>query len=251
MSPTDELFERQAPSNNSQAWEDDNFSGLYSGTNSTFLAAYWNQNIQNVSQELVVLFQEDTFANGITQGRYTSNSTTSNPWVANNFGFSQPKGSTFAMSLVSYQSGKHLMLYTVDEGKNLQQHEYTISDTDLDSKTVISLNSQSGKYPSQTSTLSNSPYTLTPQFSNRPERRATIPSRSRCPRQPAPIYNRQIARVHAEYTLDQPNPFRRSGPQLSSFERMELLNGLLKSHVRDQASPEVKHDVSLPGGYER
>lgn len=154
MSTNDELFERQAPSNNSQAWEDDNFSGLYTGSNSTFLTACWNQNIQNVSQELVVLFQQETFANGITQGRYTSNSTTSNPWVANNFGFSQPKGSTFAMSLVSYQSGKHLMLYTVDEGKKLQQHEYTISDTDFDSKTVVSLTSESGKYPAQSPTLS-------------------------------------------------------------------------------------------------
>lgn len=117
MSTNDELFERQARSNNSQAWENDNFSGLYSGSNSTFLTAYWNQNFVNASQELVVLFQEQSFANGITQGRYTSNSTTSNPWVANNFGFSQPQGSTFAMSPVSYRSGKHLMLYTVDDGK--------------------------------------------------------------------------------------------------------------------------------------
>ena len=153
MSNKDELSERQAPSNDSQAWEDDNFSGLYTGTNSTFLAAYWNQNIQNASQELVVLFQEENFANGITQGRYTSNRTTSNPWVANNFGFSQPKGSTFAMALVSYRSGKHLMLYTIDDGKNLRQHEYTISVTDLDSKSVVSLTSESSKYSAQSPTL--------------------------------------------------------------------------------------------------
>lgn len=191
MSTNDELFERQAPSNNSQAWEDDNFSGLYTATNSTFLTAYWNQNIQNVSQELVVLFQEENFANGITQGRYISNSTTSDPWVANNFGFSHPKGSTFAMSLVSYRSGKHLMLYTVDDGNNLHQHEYTISDTDLDSNTVVSLTSQSGKYPAQSFTLSplSKTPTLTPQSSNRPDRRAAIPSRSRCTRQPASLYN--------------------------------------------------------------
>ena len=153
MSTNDELSERQAPSNDSQTWKADNFSGLYTGSNSTFLTAYWNQNIQNVSQELVVLFQEENFANGITQGRYTSNSTTSNPWVANNFGFSQPKGSTFAMALVSYRSGKHLMLYTVDEGKNLRQHEYTISVTDFDSKSVISLTSESGKNTAQSLTL--------------------------------------------------------------------------------------------------
>lgn len=49
------------------------------------------------------------------------------------------------MSLVSYRSGKHLMLYTADDENMLQQHEYTISDTDLDSKVVVSLTSQSGK----------------------------------------------------------------------------------------------------------
>ena len=102
MSTNNEFFQRQAPSNDSQAWKDDNFSGLYTGSNSTFLTAYWSQNIQNVSQELLVLFQEEGFANGVTQGRYTSNRTTSNPWVANHFGFSQPKESMFAMSLVSY-----------------------------------------------------------------------------------------------------------------------------------------------------
>lgn len=153
MSTTNEIVERQAPSNNSQAWEDDNFTGLYTASNSTFLTAYWHQNIANVSEELVVLFQEANFADGLTQGRYTSNSTTSNPWVAQNFPFSQPDGSTFAMSLVSYRSGKHLELYTVDGDNNLQQHEYTISDIDLDPTDVVALTSQSGKYPAQSPTL--------------------------------------------------------------------------------------------------
>lgn len=148
MSTNDQLCERQAPANGSRAWKDDNFSGLYTGSESTFLAAHWNQNIWNASQELVILFQEKNFASGITQARYTSNRTTSNPWFANNFGFSQPKGSTFAMSLVSYRSGKHLMLYTVDEGKNLQQHEYTISDGNYD-ESIVSLTSESRRHLSQ------------------------------------------------------------------------------------------------------
>ena len=79
MSDNDELFERQAPSNDSQAWEDENMSGLYTGTNNTYFAAYWKQNIQNVSEELVVVFQQQSFSNGLTQTRYRSNSTTSNP----------------------------------------------------------------------------------------------------------------------------------------------------------------------------
>lgn len=144
MSSDDELIESQAPSNDSQAWENDNFSGLYSATNASFLTAYWNQDIPKESEELVVLFQKDDFANGITQGRYTSNRSTSNPWVTNNFGFSQPKGSAFAFALVSYRSGKHMMLYTVDDRNNLQQHEYTISDN-LTSGTIVSSVPKTGK----------------------------------------------------------------------------------------------------------
>ena len=92
MLATRQIVERQAPSNYSQAWEDSNFTGLYTASNSTFLAAYWHQNITNASQELVVLFQEADFANSITQARYVGNSTTSNPWVAQPFPFSQPEG---------------------------------------------------------------------------------------------------------------------------------------------------------------
>ena len=142
MSPNDELVERQAKANDSQAWEDDNFTGLYSGSNTTSLTALWCQNIWNVSQELVVLFQEDNFENGITQARYTSANSSSNPWVANNFPFAQPKGSTFAMSLVSYRSGKHLMLYTVGDNDKLGQHEYTIGDS-VDSTSLVSMTSES------------------------------------------------------------------------------------------------------------
>lgn len=145
MATNGAISARQAQSNDSQAWIPDNFSGLYSGSNSTFLAAYWTQSIQNTSPVLILLFQEEKFANGITQGRYTSNKTTSNPWVANKFGFSQPQGSTFALAPVSYRSGKHLMLYTVDNANALQQHEYRISDTDLDSSTVVSLLSEAGE----------------------------------------------------------------------------------------------------------
>ena len=151
MSVNEELIERQAPSGNSQAWEDFHFSGLYSATNSSFLAAYWNQNVSNQSQELVVLFQEENFANGITQSLYTSNDTTSsptirNPWHAEKFGFLQPKGSMFALVLASYRSGKHVMLYTVDDAKQLRQHEYSISDSDLVSATTVILISESGEY---------------------------------------------------------------------------------------------------------
>ena len=145
MTKTNQLFERQAPFNDSLAWKDDNFSGLYRGSNSTFLAAYWNQDFYRRSQQLVVLFQEEGFANGITQGRYTSNNLTSNPWIDDNFGFSQHQGFTFALCPIAKRNGKQIMLYTVDSDRKLQQHEYTISEAVLDPGTVISLTRESGK----------------------------------------------------------------------------------------------------------
>jgi hypothetical protein len=153
MSTNDELSERQAPSNDSQAWEDRNFIGLYTSSNSTFSLCTGTRTFKTYHENWLFYSRKKVFANGITQRRYTSNSTTSNPWVANNFGFSQPKGSTFAMALVSFRSAKHLMLYTVDDGKNLRQHEYTISDTDLGSKTVVYLTLESGKSPALSPTL--------------------------------------------------------------------------------------------------
>ncbi|KAL8879575.1 MAG: hypothetical protein Q9192_008205, partial [Flavoplaca navasiana] len=143
MTNTNQLFERQAPSNDSQAWKDDNFSGLYRGSNSTFLATYWNQDFYRQSQQLVVLFQKEGFANGITQGRYTSNSLTSNPWIGDSFGFSQPQGFTFALCPIAKRNGKQIMLYTVDSDRKLQQHEYTISEAVLDPGTVIPLTRES------------------------------------------------------------------------------------------------------------
>jgi len=144
MSNNSELVERQAQANNSQAWEDDNFTGLYSGSNSTFLTAYWGQNIYNESQELVILFQSSSFENGITQARYVSANLTSEPWVSNNFPFAQPLGANFAMSLVSYRSGKHLELYAIGDDNKVGQYEYSINDNEpVDSTSLVSITSQS------------------------------------------------------------------------------------------------------------
>jgi hypothetical protein len=173
MADNDQLFERQAKSNDSNAWENDNFSGLYSGTNSTFLAAYWNQNL-GTDEELVVLFQEPNFANGLTMGKYTSNVTSSYPWVANNFAFATPPGSTFALSPVG--SGKDIMLYTVDTNNLLVQHEYTLNDnltTDIISTTdkrkcsnpchKIQFNNAHQRPATNLNVQPNSPITITRQ----------------------------------------------------------------------------------------
>lgn len=147
MATNNQLIERAAPSDDPQQWDYKKFTGLHTGINSTFLTAYWNENIQRASEELIVLFQDKGSANRITQGRWiTKNSTVYESWTSQIFGFSQPRGSTFAMSVVDYQSGKNLMLYTVDDTKHLQQHQYTINDTDPDNS-IVFLTSESGKFP--------------------------------------------------------------------------------------------------------
>ncbi|KAL8969536.1 MAG: hypothetical protein Q9183_001953 [Haloplaca sp. 2 TL-2023] len=143
VSSNNHLVERGAPSENPQTWGNDNFSGLYTAANASFLAAYWHQNIQNTSQELVILFQKENFANGITQARYLSDEKMSYPWVSNNFGFSHPSGSNFAIAPASYRDGKRVMLYTVGNSKALQQHEYKISDDTFVSTAAVSLDSSS------------------------------------------------------------------------------------------------------------
>ena len=207
MSGNGDLFERQAPSNDSQAWEDDNFSGLYSATGSSFLATYWNQNILNQSQELVVLFQQENFANGITQGRYTSNEITSNPWVADNFGFSQPKGSTFALVLASYRSGRHLMLYTVNDEKQLWQHEYSINNSNLVSGTIVPEISDSGEYSQWVLNKFSSLLNLNSDW---PFRRAAISAYSPCTGQSALVHQGYNARVRPQNTFNSSHSLRHS-----------------------------------------
>ncbi|KAI9711792.1 MAG: hypothetical protein M1820_001937 [Bogoriella megaspora] len=127
MSPSNVLFERNGLSNDSSNWEDDNFSGLYNGASGTSLVSYWNQNIKNETQELVVLFQASNFANGLTMGKYISNITSSYPWVSNNFAFSVPASTAFAICPVG--SGKDLILYAQDNNDQLVQNEFFLDDS--------------------------------------------------------------------------------------------------------------------------
>ena len=95
----------------------------------------------------MVLFQDKKCGNCITQSHHNSNVSVSNPWITNSFSFSPPEGSAFAMSRVSYLDSELLMLYTIDDKKILQQHEYKISSTGSETRSVISPISGSGKDP--------------------------------------------------------------------------------------------------------
>ena len=139
MNSDNGILEHHAPSNQPQKWTDGHLSGLFAGTDTTHLTAYWNQNFVGESQQLVVLFQGADLAGGITQARYTSNRTLNNPWIANDFEFPHPAGSVFALSPMDNDDRRHLMLYTVNGSQILQRHGYMVGGVkDIDSKVSIS-----------------------------------------------------------------------------------------------------------------
>ena len=132
MSVDNKIIQRQVKGYYSQSWEHDNFSGLYTGSNSTLITAYWRQNLTDVSgasvgSELVVLFQSEGFTNGVTQVRQNWRNTANISLLANNFSFSATKGSILAISPAN-DTGEPVLFYTIDESNQLQQHEYRISD---------------------------------------------------------------------------------------------------------------------------
>ena len=139
MDPDNVVLEHQARSSQPQNWTDGNLSGLFAGTDTTHLTAYWNQNFMQEFQQLVVLFQGADHADRITQARYTSNRTLNNPWIANDFEFPHPAGSVFALCPMDNDDRRHLMLYTVNGSQILQRHGYMVTGAnDIDSKPSIS-----------------------------------------------------------------------------------------------------------------
>ena len=118
------LFERQAPINESgpAAWADNNFSGLYTAAEDSYLAAYWVQDFENVNQTLNVMWQQPSAVSGLTIGQYTSNLNNSYPWVFTNLNYSVPTGSAFALS--HYGVENYLRVYTASTIGTIQQSLY-------------------------------------------------------------------------------------------------------------------------------
>lgn len=141
ISNTNNKIMELSAGSNQTVWDINTFSDRYTASNSSFLTAHWNQNIKNGSTELIILFQQE----GITQARYTVHDSVKGPWISNFFGLPQASGSAFAVCPVSYDIGRQLMLYTVRDSKELQQHRYTVSDSSMPSTDDVPLTSASGK----------------------------------------------------------------------------------------------------------
>ena len=138
MSIDNKIIERQAQATNARVWEGGNSSKLFNGSDSTFLRAYWRWNVPSSLQDILVLFQDEDPNYSIIQGRFESYQKGNSSWVANRLGLLPDKGSTFAMCPVEAEEDGHLMLYTVDQNKILQQHEYYVDNTNLSSGDIVS-----------------------------------------------------------------------------------------------------------------
>lgn len=120
------IYERQAKANNSNAWANDNLSGLYTAANLSSLNVYWTQNITNTSQALCVLFQEkSTGSSTFSIGKYTSFGNISNDWVETRYNYTIQEGSPLAMVRLSRPDD--LLIYAVGEDRRLDQYRYNIS----------------------------------------------------------------------------------------------------------------------------
>ena len=243
------LIERYASSRKRQSWQDSHLSGRYGASNSTFLTAYWNQDESDSSQELVVLFQKKDLENSITQARFTSNNVTENDWVADVLGFSHPRGSTFAMALAGYGSGKHFMLYNVDVNKTLQQHDYTINDASVTSGSAVSTKTESGQKEAHHLVEASQLLTRYPRY--RSPRGTAIAFSSHCSRQSGSLYKGHEASMHQEDSIDQPNPLRLTQPHISTSDRMELYCGVYGSNFRHSTHAEAKYNLSCAVSAER
>lgn len=120
------IYERQAKANNSNAWANDNLSGLYTAAQSSSLNVYWTQNITNTSQALCVIFQDKTVGlSTFSIGKYTSYGSISNEWVLNTHNYTIKEGSPLAMVRLSRPDD--VVIYAVGKDSRLDQYRYNIS----------------------------------------------------------------------------------------------------------------------------
>jgi hypothetical protein len=130
---TGTIYERQSPYKEQIGiWGNDNFSGLYTTSNTSSILSYWNQDFANSSQILVVLFQE-IGANSLTIGRYTSDNMTSYPWTSNRESISIMDGSPLTVASSGAEFG--LQLYLANSNGLMSQYKYQLDTNTLSSPT--------------------------------------------------------------------------------------------------------------------
>lgn len=127
------MIERQSPyENQTGIWGNDNFSGLYTSSNSSSLFSYWYQNFDTNLQILAVFFQE-LGANSLTIAKYVQNKTNDEPWQRAAQSMDIQEGSSLAAAPVG--SRRDLRLYVGGSHGILKQYPYNIETNVLGSAT--------------------------------------------------------------------------------------------------------------------
>lgn len=108
------------------SWTDDAINGIFETLNSTFLAAYNNEDVEKGSHDIILVFQGGGYSTNLTQARRTVTPDKAYGWGDEKFGFPHAEGATFALAPADYRNRSHVMLYSVDEESSLRQHNYTI-----------------------------------------------------------------------------------------------------------------------------
>jgi hypothetical protein len=123
------IIERAAKSNDSNSWYSENLSGLYKAASGSSLSSYWTQNFTNVSQALLVMFQDYERPDMFSIGKYTSWKNISNEWISIKYNFTTMRGSPLAMTPLSSSELPHnLLLYAAKPNGQLAQYLYNVSD---------------------------------------------------------------------------------------------------------------------------
>ncbi|KAI1384903.1 uncharacterized protein F4822DRAFT_416654 [Hypoxylon trugodes] len=131
--PGGSMTERESPYKDQVGfWGDDNFSGLYTISNSSSLFSYWYQNFDTKLQVLAVFFQE-LGANSLTVAKYVQNNTDDEPWQKTQQSIAIQDGSSIAAAPVG--SRRDLRLYIGGTDGTMKQYPYNIETNALGSAT--------------------------------------------------------------------------------------------------------------------
>jgi len=133
LDDTDQIHERQNPYQQEVgAWGNENFSGLYKAQAASRITTYWQQDLDNATQTLLVLFQEAD-ENGVSIGHYKSDKGLSYEWVKDR----QPDlklrdgAPTAWASVGTSEENKKIALYVTDGDGKLTQYMYNFDTNKL------------------------------------------------------------------------------------------------------------------------
>ncbi|KAI6357976.1 hypothetical protein MCOR25_007490 [Pyricularia grisea] len=140
------IIERQSPFKEARGvWGNDNLSGQYTSSNRSLILAFWDQNFNNRSQNLILLYQT-LGANSLSISKYFSDRTSDLPWATQQLSLSILDGSPLALVRIGNPNTRSdTRLYLADSNENLMQCQFDFQTGNLGrlSPTAFKLQAQS------------------------------------------------------------------------------------------------------------